>query len=239
MTVTNRQPTAAPGTAAQPLVGKALERFSPEPADFHGALNGCRPKRFSPNEVIYREGERGGSIFRVRRGLVKVLTYLPAGQTRIVRLHRSGHWIGLEGILDQPCGHTAIAVGGVEADVFPVPSVSRLHRESPDTLGQMLVQWHIDLAQADKWISEFSTGGIKSRVARLLVYLAELEHGRGAQTVELLTVNEMAEILGVTQESVSRVLAAFKRRGILCRTDGARRESFRLDAGMLQRESDA
>lgn len=239
MTVINRQPTAAPRTAAQPLVGKALERFSPEPTGFRGALNGCRARRFSPNEIIYRERERGGNLFLIRRGLVKVLTYLPSGQTRIVRLHSGGHWIALERLLDQPCGHTAIAVGGVEADVFPVPSLGRLHRESPDTLGQMLVQWHLDLAQADKWISEFSTGGIKSRVARLLIYLAELEHGPGAQTVKLLTVNEMAEILGVTQESVSRVLAAFKRCGILCRTNGGRRESFRFDAEMLQRESDA
>ena len=239
MTVINRQPTAALRVAAQPLVKEALNRFGPGPADFRTALSGCRPKCFAPNEVIYRERDRGSRIFLIRRGLVKVLTYLPSGQTRIVRLHSNGHWIGLERLLDQPCGHTAIAVGELEVDAFPVPSLHRLHHEDPDTLGQLLLQWHLDLAQADKWISEFSTGGIKSRVARLLTYLAELEHGPGARTVELLTVTEMAEILGVTQESVSRVVAAFKRCGILCKADSCRRESFRLDIEMLQRESAA
>ena len=53
------------------------------------------------------------------------------------------------------------------------------------------------------------------RVARLLKYLAELEYDKPLDRVELLTVCEMAEILGVTQESVSRILATFKRRAIL------------------------
>ena len=42
-------------------------------------------------------------------------------------------------------------------------------------LGQLLCQWHGALVHADRWIADFSTGGIKPRVARLLEYLAEIE----------------------------------------------------------------
>jgi CRP/FNR family transcriptional regulator len=104
-------------------------------------------------------------------------------------------------------------------------------------LGQLLCQWHGDLAQADRWIADFSTGGIKSRVARLLEYLAELKQGESRDRVELLTVNEMAEILGVTQESVSRILAAFKRSDILQKQADPQRQTYRLDTGRLRREA--
>jgi DNA-binding MarR family transcriptional regulator len=47
----------------------------------------------------------------------------------------------------------------------------------------------------------------------------------------------MAEILGVTQESVSRILATFKRRDILKKQPDPIREIYRLDAARLQREA--
>jgi CRP/FNR family transcriptional regulator len=194
-----------------------------------------RKKRYLAKEVIYRESERVESICVIRSGLVKLLSYLPNGRARIVRLHASGHWIGLEGLLGQPCEHTAIAVEDVEIQHVAIHSLQRFHRDNPGVLGQLLSQWHGALAQADRWISDFSTGGIKSRVARLLEFLAELEYGQPLSRVELLTVCEMAEILGVTQESVSRILATFKRVDILQRQTDPLREIYRLDAPRLQR----
>jgi CRP/FNR family transcriptional regulator, anaerobic regulatory protein len=47
----------------------------------------------------------------------------------------------------------------------------------------------------------------------------------------------MAGILGVTQESVSRILATFKRRDILQKQSDPSPEIYRLDAPMLQREA--
>lgn len=235
MTASNKQATELPGVAARALNEQALIP-SPvaEPLQVQAVLRDGRTKNFAANEVIFREREQVDGIFLIRRGLVKVLRYLPSGHSRIIRLHGGGQWIGLERLLGKPCGHTAIALGGLEVDRFAIPSPQRLRRDYPDTLEQLIWQWHHDLVQADKWIADFSTGDIKTRVASLLTYLAELEHGPGARTVELLTVNEMAEILGVTPESVSRVLAAFKRLDILSRDRDRLKESFRLDLAKLQ-----
>lgn len=55
----------------------------------------------------------------------------------------------------------------------------------------------------------------RSRVTRLVNLLSEIEHRASADEVKLLTCEEMAEVLGATPESVSRVLADFKRNHIL------------------------
>jgi len=196
-----------------------------------------RSKRYQAKEVIYRESERVDGIYVIRSGLVKLLSYLPNGRARIVRLHASNHWIGLEGLLGQSYEHTAIAVGDVEIHHVAIHRLQRINRENPGVLGQLLCQWHGALMHADRWISDFSTGGIKPRVARLIEFLAELEYGQPLDRVELLTVCEMAEILGVTQESVSRILATFKRRAILQKQSDPSREIYRVDATGLQREA--
>lgn len=194
-------------------------------------------KCFQAKEVIYRESEEVDRVCIIRSGLVKLLSYLPNGRARIVRLHARDQWIGLEGLLGQNYEHTAIAIDDVVLQHVPIHSLQYHLKDEPGRLLQLLKQWHVDLSQADRWISEFSTGGIRPRVARLLEYLAELEYGSPADTVELLTVCEMSEILGVTPESVSRIVATFKRRNILKKHSESLGEVYRLDTPRLQQEA--
>ena len=198
-------------------------------------------KCFQAKEVIYRESAGVDRICIIRSGLVKLLSYLPNGRARIVRLHARNQWLGLEGLLGEPYEHTAIAVDDVVVEYLSTHSVQHLVMDEPGRLLQLLHQWHVDLAQADKWISEFSTGGIRPRVARLLQFLAELEYGRPTDRVELLTVSEMSEILGVTPESVSRIVATFKRRDILQKQpeSDSLREIYWLDTPRLHQEAQA
>jgi CRP/FNR family transcriptional regulator len=46
-------------------------------------------------------------------------------------------------------------------------------------------------------------------VARLVDFLSKFEYGEATNRVNLMTVHEMADMLGVTPESVSRILAEF------------------------------
>ncbi len=152
-------------------------------------------------------------------GMVKLLSYLPNGRARIVRLHNHNHWLGLEGLVTRPYEHTAVAVNDVEIAYVSMNNLHLLERDNPQKYCQILKQGYRQLAQADRWIADFSTGGIKSRVARLVDFLSKLEFGESSTLVELLTVHDMADMLGVTPESVSRILAGFKRNDTLHKLD--------------------
>lgn len=207
-----------------------------ETPDSDFVLKGSKQKHYSAKEVIYRESERADKIYLIRSGLVKLVSYLPNGRVRIVRLQTRGNWSGLEGLVGPFFEHTAIAIDRVEVDCVPINSLHLLERESPRKYCKVLKQGYKHLAQADKWIADFSTGDIKSRVARLLEFLVELNHCELSGSVQLLTVHEMADILGVTPESVSRIVAAFKRRNILQRQADSIREIYKLDTVSLHRE---
>lgn len=196
-----------------------------------------RKKCFQPKEVIYHGGDRIDRLHLIRQGMVKLLSYLPNGRARIVRLHCNNHWLGLEGLVESSYEHTAIAVCEVDAVQIPIQAFQRLEQEDPKQFYQVMRQGYEYLSQADRWIADFSTGEIKPRIARLLEYLAELKYGQPLHCIELLTVNEMAEILGVTPESVSHHIAAFKRDAILKKDSGLLHDVYQLDVERLQQEA--
>ena len=205
-----------------------------ETLDFPGVFKESKKKCFSAKEVIYRESDPVDRVFVILGGMVKLLSYLPNGRARIIRLHGHNHWLGLEGLVGQPYEHTAVAVEDVEVAYVSMNSLHLLERDNPRQYGQILKQGYRHLAQADRWIADFSTGGIKPRVARLVGFLSTLEHGESSDMVELLTVHEMADMLGVTPESVSRILAEFKRNDTLHKLDGLSDETYEIDAQQLQ-----
>lgn len=226
--------SSRPEVSASDRVGDNFEVADGSGAfDLPGFLKGCRQKRFTAKEVIYREGERADLVYAIRSGLIKLLSYLPNGRARIVRLHSKGAWIGLGGLLNQPYEHTAVAVDDVEAYCVSVNKLLALKLDQPQHFFRFMEKWYEHLREADLWISEFSTGAIKPRVARLIRFLSEIEYGKSSAMVELLTVHEMADILGVTPESVSRILAEFKRGDILHRLDNPLQELYALDAQAL------
>lgn len=198
---------------------------------------GGRQIDFVAKQVIYREGHQVDRIYLVREGMVKLLSYLPNGRARIVRLHTRNHWLGLEGLVNQPYEHTAIAIGDVQTYCVARNDLRNLERNNPGLFAQILGQIYRHLSQADCWIADLSTGGIKARVARMIDFLSRLEYGESSNVVELLTVHEMADMLGVTSESVSRILAEFKRNDLLHKLDVYPEERYAIDPQQLREQA--
>jgi CRP/FNR family transcriptional regulator len=172
---------------------------------------------FSSQQIIFNERTEADTIYIVEEGMVKLLSYLPNGKARIIRLHGPGSVLGLTDIFENVHKHKAVAVHDVVLSKIATGSLRQLRLQYPDKFLAIIEKMYENLNIADAWITQFSTGSIKARVARLVTFLSYLETETSPDIVELLTCEEMASVLGVTTESVSRVLAEFKRQQILRR----------------------
>ena len=194
-------------------------------------------RRFAVDGMLFREGAEAASLFEIREGLVKLVRHLPNGRARIVGLHGPGAVLGSPAneaaLAVNP--HSAIALGDVVAVSWQAGSLRRLRRERPGSYIELLERLYGQVQQADFWITEFSTGCIRSRVARLILFLARMRGAGATEEVELLTCQDMGEILGVTPESVSRVVASLKRMGTLESDAGANHGLLRCDLAALRR----
>jgi CRP/FNR family transcriptional regulator len=121
----------------------------------------------------------------------------------------------LGGLLNPVTEHAVVTVGPVEAYRLPLQELRRLKETKPSLYCALTETWYECLQEADLWITQFSCGSVRARVARLVNFLASLDPQGASSEVALLTCEEMAGVLAVTPESVSRVLADFKRSGLL------------------------
>jgi CRP-like cAMP-binding protein len=116
--------------------------------------------------------------------------------------------------------------------------VQRLRRDDPESYISLIERWHGYLKEADIWITQFSTGPIRGRVARLLSFLAGFNRESPDSRVQLLTCEEIGSVLGVTCESASRILAEFKRKRILVSSDDQTDELYDADIDRLKTIAD-
>jgi len=189
---------------------------------------------FGPQQHIYQEGSLADTIYFINKGMVKLVSYLPNGKARIVRLLGHGKILGLDGIVGKSYEHTAIAVNKIELLKIPTYILNRIKNQDPEKYFLVGEQWYDYLRAADTWITQFSTGSIRARVARLVTFLSYIEFETDHNQVELLNVEEMAAVLGVTPESVSRVLADFKRRHALERMSDSDGYHYTRNSQLLQ-----
>jgi CRP/FNR family transcriptional regulator len=108
--------------------------------------------------------------------------------------------------------HTATALKATGICRLPVEGVKRLMHSNPCLFHALMARWHTALSDADRWITELSTGTARERVVRLLLWLSEHESG---DACELFSREDLGAALGLTTETASRTMAKLKRQGLI------------------------
>lgn len=180
-------------------------------------------------EPLYHEGDRPEALFIMRRGVVKLEQYRADGTYRIVRLAYRANLLALESVLETPCDHTAVALTDVEVCRVPLDVVRLVMAKQDWIATQMIRHWHQAVQRADDWLTRYSTGGGRQRMASFIGDLHDLaareeredrlggpaEGAGGSPVIQLPSRDDVGAILGVTKETASRVIAEFRREGVL------------------------
>lgn len=170
---------------------------------------------YAPGSILYEANTHKKFIYSIRRGMVKLVNITENGTNRIVRLMGPGSVVGLE-LLDGAEGyhHTAIAIGQVDLCKIPVTTVKHLEDEHSALYVQVGEQLQKQLDLADQWIVALGTGSARQRVAQLILVLSECYADKDGAFI-LLSGEDMAAMIGTSVETVSRIIAEFKRKKII------------------------
>lgn len=178
--------------------------------------------------TLYSEGVDGDAVYTIRRGLVRLVHYAPNGTRRIVRLLKAGSVSGMEILVGSHYHHSAEAVTDTDLCRIPAKVVAQLESRNPALHQALMVRWQNSVDEADSVITELSTGTAQARAARFLLQAACDEQRTASHH---LSREDIAALLGLTVETVSRTFAEFKRSGWL--TENGRR--FQIDPVELGR----
>ena len=164
------------------------------------------------NEEIFAEGDPADCWYKVISGTVRLCKLLADGRRHIAEFYFSGDCFGLENMPERL--FSAEAVGDVILMRYPRRATERLIDENPAlarTLRDMTLR---DLANAQIRMLMLGRMSATERVANFLLDMFERRDVRRALDLPM-SRNDIADYLGLTIETVCRVMSAFKRDGAI------------------------
>jgi len=202
---------ARPDTFAGPDDGGTVSAVDP--------IGAGQELHFPPRAIIFLQGDEARSIFQVVEGAVMLYRLLPDGRRQVIELLSPG---GLFGCAPQPVrdcsAETLVATQCLELDR---DAVNRL----PDTAWQIGRRLASQLCTLHEHVMRL---GRKSALERIASFLMDYVPDRGRQPCPgprpysdealfqlTLTRQEIADYLGLTIETVSRLLTDLKRSHIV------------------------
>src|SRR6266700_2274840 len=169
--------------------------------------------------TLFIEGQVSRGVFILCSGHVKLSTSSADGRTLILRISEPGEVLGLPAtVTGTPYELTADVMEPTQANFIPRPeflNFLRDHGEAALRVAQQLGEiYHSAVAEMRTIGLSHSAG---EKLARFLLdRCADHDEGKGEVKLTLtFTHEEIAQMIGASRETVTRVFADFKRRQLL------------------------
>jgi CRP/FNR family nitrogen fixation transcriptional regulator len=169
-------------------------------------------RRFAPGTSIYAEGDRADCWFKVVSGTVRICKQMMDGRRQITEFFHAGEYFGLDDASER--AFTAEAIGSVILMRFNCAATERLIDQRPELARRIRSMTLRNLAQAQARLITLGRMTASERVASFLLDLAERRNMPRVLEVTM-TRNDIADYLGLTVETVCRMLSIFKRDGAI------------------------
>jgi CRP/FNR family transcriptional regulator, cyclic AMP receptor protein len=177
------------------------------------------PSTYPKGATLFVEGQEPRGVFILCSGKVKLSTSSADGKTLILRISDAGEVLGLAGtVCSRPYHATATVLEPAQANFVSKSDFLNFLGEFGEAAlrvsQQMGENYHLAL-------SEMKTIGLShsatEKLARFVLdWCAEHDSGNGQVRANLtLTHEEIAQIIGASRETVTRLLSEFRRKQLL------------------------
>jgi CRP/FNR family transcriptional regulator/CRP/FNR family cyclic AMP-dependent transcriptional regulator len=176
-------------------------------------------RRYPKDTVVFFENEEGDAMFMILDGRIKVTILGDDGREIILSVLAPGDFFGEITLLDnEPRSATAIAAEETELLLLHRAEFQGVLAEN-SSIGTALIRvLNQRLRRANHQISTLALLDVYGRVARVLLDMAKEEGRRlkdGRIAFRRATHQEIANRIGTTRETVTRMLKDLERQGLI------------------------
>jgi len=176
-------------------------------------------KRVEKGNVLFYQGEQGSTLYLIIKGKVKVVLIGDSGKELVLAILKKGDFLGEMSIIeDEVRSATAIALEPTVFLTIDKENFLSFLTKNPKAMLGVLKELSKRLRNADEKIGELAFQNVYERVISYLNALAKtrgVKEKEGMFISELPTKREIADFIGSTRESVSRVLNDLHRKGLI------------------------
>lgn len=179
-------------------------------------------------EILFRAGDEGTALYIIQQGRIKISMSKMLDKLTLAILG-SGEFLGEMALLDgQPRSADAVALEETRLYALNRKDFLSFLMNNENAVNNILNALSMRLRKTDNLLAEMCFLSLSARLAKKLVELAADENqGRGDDSVYCLQISqqELANILGVSRESINKELKILRSREILSTS----RKSIRIN----------
>jgi len=227
-------PMGAPGVtsvAPQDMFRRHMLLAALEEGESRELLVHARVQRVRAGQVIFNRGDPGDGLYGVMAGRVIVTIESAAGKQLILNSFGPGALFGEIALLDGG-GRTATAVAREPSTLVFLARTAflRFLERRPDTALRVIAFLCERLRRTTELVEDATFLSVPRRLAKQIMALIPDAPRGGRTPVVQISQAELAQMLGVSREIVSRQLASWRDAGLI---DSARGRLVVRDAGAL------
>lgn len=176
-------------------------------------------KNFAKDSVILTQDDLGDTLFIIVRGKVKIVLLSEEGKEITLSTLRDGDFFGEMSLLDgEPRSANVVALENSSLLIMRRDEFLKQLRKSPEIALRIMVEMSKRLRRADEKIRSLALLDVYARVSQILLQLAKSEGEKtkkGMVIKKRPTHQDIANMVGTSRETVSRVLSDLSKAGYI------------------------
>jgi len=177
----------------------------------------ARKKVLQKGDYLYRQGDKFRGIFAIKAGTAKLLSLDFEGNEFITGYYLPGELLGFDGLANEHHICSAVALETLTFCELAAEQIDTLCLEVPNLFRQLFRHVGKTLTMETNHFM-LSQRGAEDRVVSFLLDLSDRLSSRGVSGLEIKLTLSRAEIgkyLGLTLETVSRILKSLEANGLV------------------------
>ena len=169
-------------------------------------------RTYEKGEMVYMAGDRGGTLFVLHTGTVKIFRLTADGKEQVIRVVGPGEFIGELSLLSSlPLTDHAQVIETSVMCVVEGSKLKELMMKYTSIAFKVMEELSKRLETAESQIEAISLSSVEQRVAQALLSMS-----KGKKEVILpMSKGDLASQLGMSQETLSRKLTNFADQGFI------------------------
>nr|WP_315421621.1 helix-turn-helix domain-containing protein [uncultured Pedobacter sp.] len=179
-------------------------------------LDRLKARFFRKNQTIYYQGEYHSGLYYLVSGNVKTFISDSSGNLLITDIYGPGEYFGLQDFaLGSHAFHTSKAISDAEIIAIPLKDVNELIVEYPDILRVFVKKLAKSVRDMEEKAMALAHASVRERVAAAIIRLAKQGKNSSDKIRVSLPRTDLANIVGIASETLSRILSDFARDGLI------------------------
>jgi CRP/FNR family transcriptional regulator len=171
---------------------------------------------FAKGDVLFVQGQPSSCVFSLGSGIVKISSATADGREQIVGMSTPGKLlVGLQSINDEHYEYTAVAETDVSACKIRHRALIQAAQNQGDIAMRLISSINAQLAHSRLLMKVMGRKCAAAKIASFIqLIIPSSTHGHKRFTLPF-SRGEIADLLGLSEETVCRQMANLKRRGVL------------------------